>query len=269
MPNINFEHIWLKVYKQLSQFQMDLDGELKQKIIEAIEYEQKCENRGYYKHCDYVKVNNPSHEEWLKKKIETQKQLDQKFKTQKEEKFNATLVKIRKRAVTLSRVEAESTEGLYRFINGTAQDKEEVMVSFRLLSNACAKLDGSVSCCTQALLYRRIHSALTVYNASEGNEADVEVFKKSFKDAIDIYSLAFRKYGDASLVNQVKAAGMTLLGVIVTLLTSPAFLVPMPIHDHSQWLKRFHFFAGAETNKSKAVQIKMNDEFISDLVKKA
>ncbi|MDF1677496.1 MAG: hypothetical protein P1U32_02235 [Legionellaceae bacterium] len=172
--------------------------------------------------------------------------------------------------VTEEIVKLARAEGLQgaKFVDpikaSSEEGKKDAATQDRLMLAAAANLDGTVN--AKTLFEARIEAAVNTFNRSEGKKEDVEAFEKAFKAANDIYALAFRKYGDATLVDKVKAAGMAVLGVIVTLLTSPAFLMPKSIHDHSQWLKNFHFFVGAETDKSKAAQAEMDDKFISDLV---
>ncbi len=129
---------------------------------------------------------------------------------------------------------------------------------------AAAKLDGKID--AEILFDFRINDAAEIFSRSACESADVEAFKKACTHAVDTYALAFRAHGTSELVDQVKAVGMAVLGVLVAFITSPAFLVPQSIHDHGLWIKSFNFFAGPETDKSKAVEKEVDDAFVSNLL---
>ena len=143
----------------------------------------------------------------------------------------------------------------------TEEGKKAHEKQYQLFQLAAAKLDGKIN--ANGLFDTRIEQAAKMFLISEGEFEDVEAFKKACTHAIDTYALAFRAHGTSELVDQVKAVGMAVLGVLVTLITSPAFLVPQSIHDHGLWIKSFNFFAGPETDKSREVQKEMDDAFVS------
>ena len=143
----------------------------------------------------------------------------------------------------------------------TEEGKKAHEKECQLFQLAAAKLDGKIN--ANELFVVRIETAAKRFSISACESEDVEAFKKACTHAIDTYALAFRAHGTSELVDQVKAAGMAVLGVLVALITSPAFLVPQSVHDHGQWIKSFNFFAGPETDKSREVQKEMDDTFVS------
>ena len=139
----------------------------------------------------------------------------------------------------------------------TDNSSEGLKKQVQVLNSLVKELSGKVM--PLVLFKMKVGTAVTAFTASEGEETDIEAFKKSFKSLVDEFSVAFRKQGKSEAADYIKTVGMALLGALVAIITSPMLLVST---GHGHWLKNT-FFSGPETDKSKEVQEKLDDKLIS------
>ncbi|MDF1677424.1 MAG: hypothetical protein P1U32_01870 [Legionellaceae bacterium] len=107
--------------------------------------------------------------------------------------------------------------------------------------------------------------SLSIDKLLNREKRDTAQFEKELKAHISELARGFRQYGQAKIADYAVAFGKALLGVLVSILTSPALAVSSEYRRNI----RNTFFAGPETDESRNVQAKLGNQFVTALLSKA
>ena len=81
------------------------------------------------------------------------------------------------------------------------------------------------------------------------SKKNIDTFKKEVQKAKDECISKYKKIGQSTLRDYIKATVLVLVGLLVGLLTSPGLV----FESHRSWMKN-RFFSGLETKQSRALQ---------------
>lgn len=140
-------------------------------------------------------------------------------------------------------------------ILGNKKEQEKIK---RVVMNTLTEIDASINPHTS--FYIKATCLSLAYAVSNGKKSDQEAFKKSFMSAVNDYSLVYRKMGQSTMADYIKAAGVALLGVLVGIIFSPLLLVSSDARHLVG-----SFFQRPETTESKKVKAEMGEKFVKTL----